>query len=376
MAETGARDWIERIRLLELPGRIRVMNVCGGHERTLSMAGVRSVLPRDVELIPGPGCPVCICPEEDIHLAIQIALHRDATVLTFGDMLRVPTNVPTNVSRREVRTLEEARAAGGRVVPIASPSEVVAEARRDPTRRVIFFAAGFETTMAPVAARIQEGLPDNVELLLSGRRTWPAVAALLERGRAAFDGLVAPGHVAAVMGAEEWRFVSADHGIPTAVSGFRPEQLLHALHSVLLQVAEGRPGLENCYPEAVLPGGNRAAQRLLDEVFEIIDAPWRGIGTLPASGYGLRPIHAHRDARRIHADLADQSRRRLGQMPAGCGCAGVVLGRIYPTACALYGTSCVPRSPVGPCMVSDEGACRIWWAGGIRSPEDLRALHA
>jgi hydrogenase expression/formation protein HypD len=144
----------------------------------------------------------------------------------------------------------------------------------------------------------------------------------------------------------------------------------------LQQTVEGRPRLVNCYSQAVPDGGNPAAKRILNEVFEIVDAPWRGIGTLPASGYGLRSEYAHRDARRIHADLADESRRRLGEMPAGCGCADVVLGRIYPTECALYGKSCLPRRPVGPCMVSDEGACRIWWAGGIRSPDDLRALHA
>ena len=372
MSDTKAREWIEAIHQLDLPSRVRVMNVCGGHERTLSMAGIRSVLPKNVEIIPGPGCPVCVCPEEDLYLAIQIALHRDATVMTFGDMLRVPTNVP----KREVRTLEQARAAGARVVPIASPSEVWDAAMANPSERFVFFAAGFETTMAPVAARIAEGLPENVDLLISGRRTWPAVATLLAGDRAAFDGLIAPGHVAAVMGPEEWLFVPETHGIPSAVSGFRPDQLLSALYSVLRQLVEKTPVLENCYAHAVPAGGNAQARRLLDTVFEIVDAPWRGIGTLPESGYGLRPAYAARDARVLHADLADESRKRMGEMPAGCGCADVVLGRIYPTECALYGTTCVPRSPVGPCMVSDEGACRIWWAGGIRSPEDLRTLHA
>ena len=361
MAEE-ARLWLERIRALPLRRRVRLMNVCGGHERSITMAGLRAALPRDVELIPGPGCPVCICPEEDVYEAIQVALHEDVTLVAFGDMLRVPVNVP----RGEARSLEQAKAAGADIRPIASPQEAAAIASSNPGRRVVFFAAGFETTMAPVASLLVQGAPENLLMLLSGRLTWPAVAMLLDSGTPGFDGLIAPGHVATVMGPEEWQFVVDRHGLPAAIAGFTPASLLAAMYSTLRQLLDGRRFLDNCYPEVVRPGGNPTARRHLAEAMEVVDAAWRGIGVIPASGYALRPALAARDARRVFPSYADASRKREGEMPPGCDCAKVVLGRIYPNECRLYGKACTPRTPVGPCMVSDEGACRIWWSGGVR----------
>ena len=360
---TTARQWLERIRALPLPSRVRVMNVCGGHERSITMAGLRGVLPESIELIPGPGCPVCICPEEDVHEAVRQALERDAILAAFGDMLRVPVNVP----RAEARSLEQARARGADVRPIASPREALALARANPGRAVVFFAAGFETTTAPVAAMLAEDPPPNLEILLSARRTWPAVAMLLDSEAPGFDALIAPGHVATIMGPEEWSFVVDKHELPAAVAGFTPESLLGALYSVLRQRAEDRRFLDNCYPEVVRPGGNPVARAHMERALEVVDADWRGIGSIPRSGYALAPALAGRDARR-HWPVDPGARRRAGQMPPGCDCARVVLGRIYPDQCALYGRACTPRHPIGPCMVSDEGACRIWWAGGVREP--------
>jgi len=357
-----ARAWLDRIRALPLPGPVRVMNVCGGHERSISMAGLRGVLPAQIELIPGPGCPVCVCPEEDVHASIQLAMRPGVTLVSFGDMLRVPANAP----KRQPRTLEQARAAGGDVRPVASPTEAVRIAIANPDREVVFFAAGFETTTAPIAGMIAEGLPPNLSLLLSARLTWPAVAMLLASEEAGFDALIAPGHVATVMGPQEWDFVPASYAIPAAVAGFEAESILQALHSVLSQRLERRAGLENCYPGVVRPGGNPTARRLLDEVLDIVDANWRGIGTIAASGFALKPHLAGHDAlNRFDLDL-DEARKRAGEMPPGCDCARVVLGKVYPDQCALYGKACTPRNPIGPCMVSDEGACRIWWATGIR----------
>ncbi len=361
-ATRSARDWLERIHALPLRGRVRIMNVCGGHERSITRAGLRTLLPAEIELIPGPGCPVCVCPEEDIHQAIHWALTAGVTLVAFGDMLRVPIDRP----RREIRSLEQARAAGADVRPVASPTEAVRIAAAAPERPVVFFAAGFETTIAPVAAMLAEGIPDNLSVLLSGRLTWPAVAMLLASGEPGFDCLIAPGHVATVMGPEEWAFVVREHRIPTAVAGFTPESLLAAIYSTLRQHLEGRLFLDNCYPEVVRPGGNPEARALLRRTLEVVDAPWRGIGILPASGFALA---AHSwDARRRHPPADHRDRPRAGGMPAGCDCARVVLGRIYPDACKLYGRTCTPRTPVGPCMVSDEGACRIWWTGGVRAP--------
>jgi hydrogenase expression/formation protein HypD len=358
----SASEWLARIRALKLPERVRIMNVCGGHERSISNAGLRGALPPGIELIPGPGCPVCICPEEDVYEAIHLALEEDVTLVTFGDMLRVPVNVP----RRDVRSLEQAKAAGADIRPVASPLEAVAIARERPDRPVVFFAAGFETTMAPVAAMLAEGTPENLFLLLSGRLTWPAVAMLLESGAPGFDALIAPGHVSTIMGTDEWNFVVERHGLPAAVAGFRADTLLAAMYSVLRQLIEERYFLDNCYPEVARPEGNSAARRHLESQFRVADANWRGIGTIPASGYALREHLAERDARLAFGEHGGEGRKRAGEMPQGCDCARVVLGQIYPNQCRIYGLACTPRSPVGPCMVSEEGACRIWWASGVR----------
>ena len=358
----SAAEWLDALRGLGVDAPLRIMNVCGGHERSISIAGLRTIIPDNIELVPGPGCPVCICPEEDVYEAIQIALNEDVTLVAFGDMLRVPVNVP----KREPRSLEQAKAAGADIRPIASPTEAVRIATQDPARKVVFFAAGFETTTAPVAAMLAEGAPDNLLVLLSGRLTWPAVAMLLDSGKPGFDALVAPGHVSTVMGPEEWEFVVKDHDIPAAVAGFTPDSLLAAMYSVVRQLRDGRHFLDNCYPQVVKPGGNAVARAQLAEVMDVVDANWRGIGVIPRSGYALREAYAAHDARRHFRSYADASRKRVGEMPPGCDCASVVLGKVYPNQCRLYGKACTPRKPIGPCMVSDEGACRIWWSSGIR----------
>ena len=360
---TDAKHYLEKIRQLPLPDKVRIMNVCGGHERSISMAGLRSALPGNIELIPGPGCPVCICPEEDIYQAIQIAVNEEVVLLAFGDMLRVPVNVP----KTNFRTLEQAKAAGSDIRPIASPTEAIKIAKENPEKTIVFFVAGFETTCAPVAAMLAEGIPDNLLLLMSGRLTWPAVAMLLESDTPAFDALIAPGHVATIMGAEEWQFVVDQHHFPTAVAGFTPESLLAATYSVLRQIIEKKVFLDNCYTQVVKPNGNQTAQHFLNSTLKVIDAPWRGIGIIPQSGFELtEKLDAH-NARICFSRYADEARKKAGEMPPGCDCAKVVLGKIKPTECRLYGKSCIPRNPIGPCMVSDEGACRIWWATGLRT---------
>lgn len=364
----SARQWLERIRALPLDviekPKIKIMNVCGGHERSITMAGLRRVLPEKIELVPGPGCPVCICPEEDIFEAIQLALNEDIILVAFGDMLRVPVNV----TKARARTLEQAKAMGADIRPIASPTEAVNIANSHPEQAVVFFAAGFETTTAPVAAMLVEGVPDNLSVLLSGRLTWPAVAMLLESGTPGFDALVAPGHVATVMGPEQWHFVVDKHNIPSAVAGFTTESLLAAMYSTLRQLIEDRYFLDNCYPQLVRPGGNKSAQDHLSRSMQVTDANWRGVGSIAQSGYSIHPDYASHDARKRFPSYAEDARKRAGEMPPGCDCAQVVLGKIYPNECRLFGVACNPRNPIGPCMVSDEGACRIWWAGGMREP--------
>lgn len=309
----SAKQWLNEIKALQLPDKVRIMNVCGGHERSITMAGMRGALPANIELIPGPGCPVCICPEEDIFEAIQLALNENIILVAFGDMLRVPVNVP----KKDARSLDQAKARGADIRPIASPMEAVAIAQHNPDKHVVFFAAGFETTTAPVAAMMAQGIPDNLSILLSGRLTWPAVAMLLQSGEPGFDCLVAPGHVSTVMGAHEWRFVVEQHAIPTAVAGFNSESLLAAFYSVLRQFNEEQPFLDNCYPELVSEAGNQSAQRYINEVMEVVDSTWRGIGTIPRSGFSLREAFASHDTRRLFPDYRDMARKRAGEMPPG-----------------------------------------------------------
>jgi hydrogenase expression/formation protein HypD len=363
-AQQQARLWLERIQELEIKDSIRIMNVCGGHERSITMAGLRGTLPENIELIPGPGCPVCICPEEDIHEAIQIALNEDVILLAYGDMLRVPVNVP----RKDPRSLEQAKTAGADIRPIASPLDAVSIARENSDRQVVFFSAGFETTTAPLAAMLCEGVPENLSVLLSGRLTWPAVASLLDSQSPGFDCLVAPGHVATIMGPEEWRFVVDEHHLPTAIAGFTSVSLLASFYSVLRQHVEKRSFLDNCYPELVREEGNLQARQQLEEALHVVDANWRGVGIIAESGFEINEQYAEQNARLIFPSYHDMARKRAGEMPPGCDCAKVVMGKKYPDQCSLYGVGCTPRNPVGPCMVSDEGACRIWWASGKREP--------
>lgn len=363
--QEASQKWLKKIHEISAGKTVRIMNVCGGHERSITMAGIRGVLPNNIELIPGPGCPVCICPEEDIYDAIQLALTEQVTLLAFGDMLRVPVNVP----KGEPRSLEAARAAGADIRPVASPVEAVSIAQQMQEQHVVFFAAGFETTTTPVAAMLAAGVPDNLSVLVSGRLTWPAVAMLLDSETPGFDALVAPGHVSTVMGSNEWEFVPNKHHIPAAVAGFTTESLLAAFYSVLRQIKEDRAFLDNCYPEVVTGKGNEAAKNILYDVMEVCDANWRGVGKIPLSGFKLREPYKAYDARVRFSSINNdhEARRRAGEMPPGCDCARVVLGKLYPSDCRLYGSACTPRKPIGPCMVSDEGACRIWWSGGVRN---------
>ena len=352
----AAETILQRLTELLPTERFRVLNVCGGHERAISRSGLRTMLDHNIELIPGPGCPVCICPEEDIATAISIAIQNDVILLSFGDMLRVPI-YQTSCA---FHSLQDAKSHGADIQPIASPLEVLSIAHQNPDKRVVFFAVGFETTMAPIAAMLLQDIPDNVSILLSGRLTWPAVSYLLKDNSNSFDALIAPGHVATVMGIDEWKFVADDYHLPIAVAGFHPESLLLALHSLLEQKSLNKYTLSNCYQELVKSTGNAHAQACIWSTMRLVDANWRGIGVIPDSGLVLRPELKHLDAHR-HFDIAIPD-KTSAELPPGALCSEVVMGKQVPTDCPLYGNACTPRTAVGACMVSDEGACRIWWS--------------
>lgn len=350
--------WLKKIHQLDLSRKVKIMNVCGGHERSISLAGIRDILPDTIELIPGPGCPVCVCPEEDLAFAIHLAREQNVCLVAFGDMLHVPINAP----KKAIRTLLQAKANGADVRAIASPQEAKQIAQANPQKTVVFFVAGFETTTAPVISLLAEKLPNNLSFLLAARRTWPAVEMLVKEDTPGFDALIAPGHVATIMGSREWSQVAEIYHLPVAVAGFDSTSLLAAIYSVLRQMREGHYFLDNCYSSVATVNGNLYAQSLLNKFTDISNANWRGIGEIPQSGFELKPAYQNWNAKHRFAFQHDESHKRQGEMPPGCDCAQVVLGKIYPNQCRLYGKACTPQTPIGPCMVSDEGACRIWWS--------------
>jgi len=361
----NAKYWLERILSLDIQQPIRIMNVCGGHERTLNTAGLRSILPNNIEIIPGPGCPVCVCPEEKIYFSLQLAKVPNTIIASFGDMLRVPANN----SKTEYKTLEQARSYGSEIYAVASPMEAIEHALKNKNKTLIFFIAGFETTMAPIAAMIDQGLPENMKLLLAGRKTWPIVYQLLDSSAHQLDAMIAPGHVATIMGTKEWQFVCDEFHLPCAIAGFTEISLLQAIYSVCQQKLANHVHLDNCYADTVTATGNAYAQELFDQHFDISDANWRGIGKVNQSGFQLKQEHDAINAELVYSSLSDISGKYSGKMPAGCDCTKVVLGQKTPTQCKLYGSTCSPGNPIGPCMVSDEGACSIWWSAGKRRQE-------
>ena len=343
---------------------VKILNVCGGHERSISEAGLRSILPDYIQLFPGPGCPVCVCPVETIKLAISLSKDPKIIVTSFGDML----NVPTNSKKSEVQSLSHAKSVGHNVIAVASPQEVMELAKQHNDKTVIFFAAGFETTMAPVAAMLEQCNQTNIQFLIEGKRTWPIVESILSTGPKTIDAIIAPGHVATIMGSEEWRFVSKGFGIASAVSGFNIQSILKSIDSVLNQLSKNEPTLENCYPEVVSKNGNQTAQGLLNKYFEVSQSNWRGIGEINDSGFKFKNEYADLDANNLNLPttiietlLTTKAENEKPETPAGCACPDVIMGRTSPSDCVLFDKACTPSSPIGACMVSEEGACNIWW---------------
>lgn len=357
---------LDLIKKTPLSKPIRILNVCGGHERAITRAGFRTLFQHNIHLIPGPGCPMCICPEEDIAYAIHLALNENVTIVSFGDMLRVPVECRID----GCGSLIEAKNRGADVRPISSPQEAVSIALDAPNKAVVFFAVGFETTMAPIAATLLAGMPNNLKVLLSGRLTWPAVAHVLESQSDSFDALIAPGHVATIMGSEEWQFVVDKHDLPVSISGFHPESLLLSIQTLIDNCISKAITLSNRYPEVVKKGGNAAARTLLNTAFTDVEAHWRGIGVIPRSGFSFAAKLSHLDASNYYApiDYPSHSARKASDTPPPCE--KVILGQMAPDACPFFGKECMPASPKGACMVSDEGACRIWYSSGERSVTD------
>jgi hydrogenase expression/formation protein HypD len=326
---------------------VKIMHVCGSHEHSLVQWGLRALLPPGVELIAGPGCPVCVCPEHEIREAIALA-DRGCLLTTYGDMLRVPT---------AAGSLADAAARGAAVRLVYSAADAAKLALAQPEREVVFFGVGFETTAAPTAALVLADPPPNLSVLTAHRLTPPAMQLLLRAGEIEVDALIAPGHVSAIIGSEAWACLPAEFGLPTTVAGFEPVDLLLAVRDILAQLRDGRAELSNGYARVVRPAGNARALAALNTVFEVGATWWRGLGELPGTGLLLRPAYAALDARaRFDLNLLPEP----DEMPAGCRCHEVMLGRITPPDCPLFRAACHPLRPHGPCMVSQEGTCYLW----------------
>lgn len=325
---------------------VRIMHVCGTHEHELGRYALRQLLPANLKLIAGPGCPVCITPAAAIATVIRLArLDPAPIVCAYGDIVRVPI---------ASGSLWEAKAEGADVRMVYGPRDAVRLAAENPDREVVFFSIGFETTAAPVAALMRSELPRNFFIYCCHRWVPAAVAALAADRESEVAGYLLPGHAAAISGSAAYDFLPAKYGKAAAVAGFEPVDIMAALVSLARQLRQGRAAVANCYPRAVRPEGNRRALELLDLVFARTDAAWRGIGTLPATGLEPRPEYERLDAL-LHFGVEPAAAEDV--MP-GCSCPLVMVGRREPEECGLFGRACTPESPRGPCMVGGEGSCR------------------
>ncbi len=327
-----------------------LMEVCGGQTHSILKFGLDELLPEQVQLVHGPGCPVCVTPLELIDRAIAIASRPEVTFCSFGDMLRVPG------SRDD---LLKVKARGGDVRIVYSPLDAVRLARQLPQRKVVFFAVGFETTAPANAMAVHraaaEGL-ENFSVLVAHVLVPPALEALLSAEGSLLQGLLAPGHVCAVTGYADYEPVAARYGIPIVVTGFEPLDLLKGVLAAVTQLERGEARVENQYPRAVVREGNPAALRMIEEVFEVADRSWRGIGEIPKSGYTLAAKYAASDAERVF-DVAGVTATE----PEECRAGLVLQGRMRPTDCPEFGTRCTPEHPLGATMVSTEGACAAYF---------------
>jgi hydrogenase expression/formation protein HypD len=339
-----------------------LMEVCGGQTHSIIKYGLDQLLPAELELVHGPGCPVCVTPLEMLDRALRIALLPDVIFCSFGDMLRVPGSAGD---------LLGARALGADVRVLYSPLDALTLAERHPERRVVFFAVGFETTAPANAMAIlqaaRRGL-SNFSALVSHVLTPPAIAAILQDPESRVQGFLGPGHVCTVTGLGEYEALARHYRVPIAVSGFEPADILEGLLLCVQRLERGEPGVDNQYARSVSARGNVASQTAVDEVFEVCDRKWRGVGLLPKSGLRLRHEYHRHDALRVF-DVADVATAE----PAACLSGQVLRGLKKPDQCPAFGRECTPATPLGATMVSSEGACAAYFAYGRKlvSPERL-----
>jgi hydrogenase expression/formation protein HypD len=334
-------------------GRVRIMEVCGTHTMEIGRLGLRGLLPKNIELISGPGCPVCVTPGSYIDAAATIALSSRFRIVTYGDMVRVP-GISTS--------LDEAKSKGAAIDVVTSPLQAIEIAKNKPNEQVVFLAVGFETT-APASAKAiiaakNDGLK-NLSFFISHKIVPPALSVLISDKEIGISGFLLPGHVSAIIGQQPYQFL-AQQGLPAAITGFEPLDILSGIFLVCDMLSHKKAAILNAYTRVARTEGNPRALEIVYSVFHVADALWRGIGMLPMSGLSLKNDYREFDATQRFGIPPDAE----AEMPEACSCGNVLKGRIRPDECPLFAKTCTPEKPVGPCMVSSEGSCAAYFKYG------------
>ena len=347
MSNSGTQKLLAAIQALgDRP--MTLMEVCGTHTMAIARSGLKTLLPGNIRLLSGPGCPVCVTPAEVIDGVLELAMEKNVIIASYGDMLRVPGSTPGD-------SLLRRRALGARVEIVYSPVDAVSLAKENPGREVVFLGVGFETTAPGTAAAVLTAQEENVKnfsVLSMLKTVEPALRTLIATEGFQVDGFLCPGHVGSIIGEVGFRFLPEDYGLPGVIAGFAPEEILLAVYHLAKQITEGSPRLENDYRRAVRPEGNPLAQAMLNRCFVPRRALWRGLGSIDNSGLALKEELAAFDAEKKFDLTAAPAPK-----PTACRCGDVICGRLSPEACPLFSRRCTPEDPVGPCMVSSEGAC-------------------
>ncbi len=340
----------EEIAKKSLGTELTFMEVCGTHTMSIFRNGIKDLLPENISVLSGPGCPVCVTPNRTIDKAIAITRLNEVCVCSFGDMMRVPGSSST---------LAQERGRGADVRVVYSATDAVGIAERNPDKKVVFLGIGFETTTPTVASSIKDsalkGLK-NYFVLPAAKLIPPAIKAILDSGETKIDGFLLPGHVSVIIGRKPYEFIAEDYGIPCAIAGFEPTDILYAILRLVEQINNGSPAVENCYRRSVKEDGNKLAKDMMNEVFEVCDSEWRGLGVIPSSGLKIEKKYRAFDA--LHNFKMDVEETKENP---DCLCGDVLRGVASPLDCALFGGVCTPENPAGPCMVSSEGTCAAYY---------------
>jgi len=329
--------------------KINLMEVCGTHTVAIFRNGIRKILPSNINLISGPGCPVCVTPISYIDEIIALSRGEDFIITTFGDMMRVPGSTST---------LEKEKTDGADIRIVYSTLDALQIARNNPSKKVVFMGVGFETTSPTIASAILKAQKDeinNFAVLSVAKIMPPAMKALLEGEEVNIDGFICPGHVSAIIGSKPYNFITTQYKVPCVICGFEPLDILQSIYMLVKQVEDGRIEVEIQYERAVKPEGNKIALDKINEVFKVVDSNWRGIGNIPLSGLGIKDKYEQFNARKFEVEIEETKESR------GCRCGEVLRGVITPPECPLFKKICTPEDPKGACMVSTEGTCAAYY---------------